>query len=291
MRNVTIARTSGPALPTVDRTLQTGRVIRAALVIACLLAAPAARAHPEIEQALARLNAQIASQPDEAALYVERGELYARHAEWIAAEANYLRAAELAPADPRLARARGVLALSTQEPATALTFLDAALARQPHDAEALVWRSRAHAALRSPARALADLEAALALIAEPTPELFLERAALLPPADAIRSLDDALARLGPVIALHLRAAALEEQLGRIDAAAARFRLLAAQSERQEPWLKRRGDLLARAGRTAEARAAYAEALAALAALPDWLRASPHAAQLAAELASLAAPST
>jgi len=54
-------------------------------------------------------------------------------------------------------------------------------------------------------------------------------------------------------------------------------------------LKRRGDLLTRAGRHAQARTAYADALAAIESLPDWLRDSPDSVALAAELARLAAP--
>jgi tetratricopeptide (TPR) repeat protein len=244
------------------------------------------RAHPEIEQALTRINAQLAVAPQNAELYLERGELYARHAEWVSADANYLRAAELAANHPGLARARGALELATGRPAEARKFLDAAMAADPRDAEALVLRSRAHAALHQKTAAIADLDRAIVLMNAPSPELFLERAALLSPVDALRSLDAAIEQIGPVISLQLRAIALEESLGRIDAAVARIDGIAIQSERKETWLKRRGDLFARAGRDREARATYVSALAAIAALPAWLRESPDTARLAAELAQL-----
>lgn len=257
------------------------------LLIAALAGTGRLGAHPEIEAALSRLNAQIAATPDDASLYVQRGELYARHEAWVVAEANYLRAAELAPDFPRLNRARAALDLAQGRLAAARARLTRVLAVEPKDAEALVLRARTHAALGTKGPAIADFTAALALIAAPPPELYLERADLFAnPADAIRGLDEGIARLGPVPSLQLRAVALEERLGRIDAALARLDRLAAQSERKESWLKRRGDLLARAGRTAEARAAYAAALAALAALPDWLRESPDATELAVELTRL-----
>ena len=104
------------------------------------------------------------------------------------------------------------------------------------------------------------------------------------PADAIRILDAGMARIGPAHTLQTRALELEEAAGRIDDALRRLQRIADLSERKEMWLKRRGDLLARAGRTAEARAAYAAALAAIAALPDWLRESPDTTRLVAELA-------
>ncbi len=264
------------------------RVARIRATLALFFSAAALSAHPEIEAGLTRLNQEITASPADADRYLQRGELYARHEDWVSAEANYLRAAELSPRLPRLAQARGALELSTGRPTAALALLDAALALDPADAAARVLRARAHRALKSDAAAIADLEAALTLLTTPPPELFLERAALLTPAAALRSLDQGIARLGPVVTLHLRALALEESLGLIDAAAARLDRLAAESERQETWLKRRGDLLARAGRDREARASYASALAAIAALPEWLRASPDTARLAAQLAQLTA---
>ncbi len=244
------------------------------------------RAHPEIDDALARLNVAIAAAPSAAALYLERGELYARHEDWVAAEANYLRADEIAPALPRLATLRGALALATGHAAEAKTYLDLALSRAPDDLEAFILRARTHAALGARTAARRDYDAALAHATAPAPDLFLERAALLPADEAIRSLDEGVARLGSVVTLHLRALALEESLGRIDAAAARLEQLAAQSERSDSWLKRRGDLLARAGRMIEARAAYAAALSAIVSLPDWLRAAPETAKLTTELVRL-----
>lgn len=247
-------------------------------------AASATHAHPELEDALARINAALAAEPGCAELFLERGELYARHQDWPAAEANYLRAAELAPDLPGLDRARGALALATGERHAARRCLDRAIARDPRDAEALILRSRARAAAGERVAALADLEAALPLIAEARTELFLERAALCAsPLAALRGLDAAIARLGPAHTLQLRALELEEALGLFDAALARVDALIAASERRDPWLRRRGEILARAGRDAEARAAYSTALAEIERLPAWLRDGPAAAEDAAEL--------
>jgi tetratricopeptide (TPR) repeat protein len=173
--------------------------------------------------ALARLTALIAATPTPAALYLERGELYAKHADWLAAEANYLRAAELAPRLPGLDLARGALALATAQPAVARTFLDRALNLTPDEPEALILRARALAQLAHSAAALADYDAALRVLSSPAPELFLERAAVCATsADALRVLDEGLARLGPVPGLALRALDLEVSLGRTAAALARL---------------------------------------------------------------------
>jgi hypothetical protein len=136
----------------------------------------------------------------------------------------------------------------------------------------------------------ADYSQALQWLAQPTPELYLERAALPLPADKILAgLDEGLARLGPVVALSERALALEVQLGRTDAAVARLDALAVSAERKETWLKRRGDLLAAAGRTAAAHASYRAALDAIRTLPAWLRDMPETVALAATLSRLTSP--
>ena len=262
------------------------RAVRPALLALLALVGPGLSAHPEIDDALARLNTAIAAAPADAELYLQRGELYAKHEDFVAAEANFLRAGELAPALPRLDRARAALALAARQPAEARALLDHALRRDPRDAEALILRSRSRAALNDRPGALGDLESALRLLPHPHAGLFLERAALLStPAAAVRSLDEAMTRIGPVHVLQLRALELEEHSGQLDAALSRLVTLAAQSERPELWLKRRGDVLRRAGRTTEARAAYRDALAAIATLPDWLRQSPDTRQLTLELNS------
>lgn len=271
------------------RSSVTGRPLRhsplprvlAALSLAC---ACVAHAHPELEAALSRLNPLIAAQSGNAELYLERGELYAGHEDWVQAEANYQRAAELAPDLPRLARCLGTLAFKTGDYAAARTHFDRAVATDPADGEALILRSRVRSVLQDRTGALTDLESALARIANPRPELFLERAALLPdPRQAVASLDAAIARIGPALTLQLRALELEEAAGLTDAAVSRAIALSRQTERRDLWLKRAGDILARGGRPEDARSAYAAALAALETLPDWLRESPDVAALAADL--------
>jgi predicted Zn-dependent protease len=262
---------------------------RIGLLAIALLGAEALSAHPEIEDALIRLATQIAATPNEASLYLARGELYAKHAEWPLAEANFLRAAELSPHLPRLDIARGSLALATGHPDEACVLLTRALAVAPADPEVRILRGRALALQKMRPAALADYDVALRGIPAPSPELFLERAALFDsPEEALQSLDEGISRLGPVVSLHLRALEIEISLGRTDEALVRIDRLAATSERRELWLKRRGDLLSSAGRPAEARAAYRAALAAIARLPDWFAQSPDTARLSAELVRLGA---
>ena len=153
----------------------------------------------------------------------------------------------------------------------AKSALDRFLRAEPVHAEALTTRARVLVRLGLRAEAAQDFTRALALA--PEPELFVERAAAIAAGgaphtrEALGGLDEAVARYGPLVTLQLPAIELELREGRYDAALARLETIAAQTARQESWLARRGDILLRAGRAEEARAAYAAALAALESLP------------------------
>src|SRR6187401_234051 len=130
-RNDRLAPSSCLVLFPKSRPLSTSSVLRPAFAFIACLCAATAQAHLEIEEALTRLNEQIAASPSDARLYLDRGELYAKHQDWISAEANFLRAAEIAPALPRLDLARGSLALATGALLEARDHLNRALELNP----------------------------------------------------------------------------------------------------------------------------------------------------------------
>ncbi|HEX2854560.1 MAG TPA: tetratricopeptide repeat protein [Opitutaceae bacterium] len=255
-----------------------------------LVSARPIHAHPESAVERAALDALISETPDNVDLYLRRAAHHEDHHDWPAAEADLRRAARLAPGSAAVLIALARVYLGSDRAREARAQLDAVLARHPRAPEALVLRARTRAKQGEIAAAHRDYSKAIAILEEPSPGLFLERASLpISTASALRGLDEGLARLGPASALLERALALELRLGRTDAALARIDLLRANSERQETWLKRRGDVLALVGRDQEARAAYRAAVAAVEALPDWLRNSPETLRLAAELTRLCAP--
>ena len=98
----------------------------------------------------------------------------------------------------------------------------------------------------------------------PRPEHVIERhSALLArgkPAEAVRALDEGIARLGPLPSLALPAVDLEIGLQRWDSALARLDALLRQAPNNAAWMARRADVLERAGRFDEARAERARAL-------------------------------
>ena len=250
-----------------------------------------AAAHPGTDVAINDLTALIDSAPSSAELHLRRAACFVEHQRWSEAAADLERAVSLEPAHPGLPVARATFFLARGESTAAIATLDAALARTPHAPDARILRARARVLTRDFTGARADFQDALAHLPEAKPELWLEANTLITPsAEALVDLDRGMARLGPVPALVDRALALEIQLGRTQAAAARLVALAATAERPELHHKRRGDLLASAGHAAEARDAYADALAAITRLPEWLRASAATRDLATLLTKLTAQS-
>jgi tetratricopeptide (TPR) repeat protein len=165
--------------------------------------------------------------------------------------------------------------------------LDRFLAKRPADGEALLVRARALVKLGERGAAARDFGAALARLPRPNPEVYIERARVLAEDgradEALRGLDEGIERLGPLVTLELPAVELELAAKRDDAALARVELLAAQSPRKEQWLARRGEILARAGRRAEAKEAFAAALAAIGSLKGSQRGVRATAELEARL--------
>jgi tetratricopeptide (TPR) repeat protein len=141
---------------------------------------------------------------------------------------------------------------------------EAVLARRPDRDDARIGRARAWMRLAHPEEASVDYAAALDRMAEPRPAYALEqRDALLALGrreEALDALDRAMARIGMVPTLQLAAADVALDLGRTDDALRRLDALLAQSPNHPLWMSRRGQILERAGRSEEARAAYAHAL-------------------------------
>ena len=230
-------------------------------------------AHPDLERQIADVTAQIAVSPQDADLFLRRGELHRIHRDWPAAEADFKHARELEPRLVKVDFHLGTVALEAGRPKDAKKLLDRFLAREPDHALGLVTRARALVELGEPLAAVKDYTRALAHDEAPDPAYYLERARALESAGrdhltaAVAGLDEGLARLGQPITLALLAIDLDVERGAYDPALARVDRLAAEASRKESWLVRRGEILERAGRHGQAREAYQEALTALHALP------------------------
>jgi tetratricopeptide (TPR) repeat protein len=169
----------------------------------------------------------------------------------------------------------------------ARAMFDRALQQTPADGEVLVGRARVLLKLGRRQEAIADFRRGLKLVHEPRPEYVVELAQALKAEgqveEALRSLDEGIKRLGPIVPL--QAYALELELGRKnrEAALARLETILARAERRESWFARRGDILLEVGRNAEARQSYEAALAALNRLPGRLQQGPAMVKLQAHV--------
>lgn len=245
-----------------------------------VVAAGIVSGHGDLHESILRVTRQIADAPEDPALHVLRAGLHLAHEDHAAAAADYDRAERLGGDLAPIRLGRGKVLLAVGRPEDACAELDRLLAAEPRHVEALVTRARARAIRQDAAGAAADFSAAIDASARPEPEYYLERAEALaravPPrlVEAIRGLDEGLARLGAtVITLQLAALGMEEEAGLFEDALQRLDGIASNAPRREPWLERRGDLLRRIGRDSEAREAYAAALDALSALPPRVRAT------------------
>jgi predicted Zn-dependent protease len=235
-----------------------------------------AYAHEGLHEQIAAITAKIKRDPKNASLYLQRGELHRLHRDWSRAATDYNRAARLQPGLTIVDLARGKMLFESGRLQRSKLVLDRFLSQQPNHFEGLTTRARVLAKLGSTADAIKDFTGAIAQ--SPEPELYLERAETTIRDgkrldEALSGLDEGIKQLGPIVTLQLPAIELELRRQNYEGALSRLDLIAAQSERKETWLVRRGEILRLAGRDEEARAAFNAALVAIESLPPWRRQS------------------
>ena len=248
-------------------------------VAICLALLPAfVSAHEGLHEQIVALTAKIKRDPKNATLYLQRGELHRLHRDWARASADYDQAARLRPDLTIVDLARGKMLFESGRLRRAKLTLDHFLSRQSGHFEGLITRARVLAKMGRRSDAVNDFTQVIAASSAPEPELYLERAQVIAGdeklvSEALSSLDEGVKRLGPLVTLQLAAIDLELRRRNYDGALSRVDLIAAQSERKEAWLVRRGEILAAAGREEEARASFNAALVAIESLPATLRRS------------------
>jgi tetratricopeptide (TPR) repeat protein len=229
-------------------------------------------AHQPIGLVLEQLDAEIAEHPNDADLWIQRGEFYRLNREWALAEVDFRKAVDLTPDNPDLQFHLGRLWFEAGRPERARSALDRFVAARPDYVGGFVIRGRVLGALDERLAAAADYDRVIARLDPPEPKHYLQRARWLVAEGGahidvgLRGIDEAIARLGPLVTLIEFAIDVETGRGRYDVALARFATLPDVLAGRPDWLARRGDVLHAAGRVHEASTAYADALAAIEAL-------------------------
>lgn len=258
----------------------------AIVVCAAVLAPGLARAHGSHDDRLATVERRIATDPGDAEGYLERSLIYREQGDFHRSLSDLDRAAQVTPDDARALLLRGRLFLAWSRPHDARPPLERLVARQPRNPEAQLALARALARDGHPLEAVLHYDRAIENAPVPTPTHYLERAQALAAAGedhleaAVAGLDAGIRRLGPAPALTRYAIELELRRGRTDAALARLSLVPSPGLDADR-LAWRGEILDRAERSEEARAAYSEALAEIESLPAHKRATPARARLEA----------
>ncbi len=247
-------------------------------------------AHGDLDLRIAAATKAITAATNDAALYLARGELHREHKDWLAATADFDTAQRLSPSLPNIDFLRGRLLADADRLEEARATLDRHLLRQPQDGLAFIERARVSARQNLRTNAVADFSRGIQLVSEPQPEFYIERAQVFladqKDEEALRSLDEGIKRIGPVITLQTLALELELKRKYYDGALARLDTIIAQAARQERWLTQRGEILLQANRPADARRAFEQALVAIYKLPARLQTLQPMMTLKAHIQSL-----
>ena len=242
------------------------RRLAALLLLTCCLASRLS-AHQDVHEKLEQLNALLREDPDNAEILLRRGELHRIHRDWKAAETDYSRVRELAPALALVDLCGGRMLLEAERPQEALRLLERFLTVQPDHLGARIFRARALRGVGRVEDAVVEYTRAIREARQPLPQHYIERANVLTGAGdlaaAVRGLDEGLERLGPLITLELRAIDLERRQGAHDAALRRVDRLVDTAPNKPRWLAERGAILVAAGRWQEGVEAYRSTLASI----------------------------
>lgn len=249
----------------------------AVAVAFCLTAASGvAFGHGAYHDVVADLNAKLAVTPGDADLRFRLAAAHVEHGEWQACLDEVAKVGVLSGGTIRTTYLSGKALAGEGKLLPALADLDAFLAAEPGHQFALIERARVRVKLGQIEAGLADYDAALAT---PAPaELYIEAIEALRrndrTGDAFVLAEAAVKETGGDPAALLCAIDCATSLGRTDEAVGHLDQLMKKWPRPEPWMQRKAEILAAAGRREEAKVAWRELHDHLLALPNLERAQP-----------------
>jgi tetratricopeptide (TPR) repeat protein len=236
-----------------------------------VLAATAAVAHPDANFVAQEVDKLVAAKPGDPELLMQQAQVRKRADNWDGALVSLALALAHGADRDAVAAARGSVFLAAGFPQMAVFEYTTVLARKPDAYDILFERGRAELALGHAEAADQDFARAISSMSAPRPEHIAVRADTLRAAgrhaEAVRALDQGMARLGPLPALMLSAIDVEVELQRYDSALARLDTLLAKTPTNAAWITRRAEILKQAQRTDEARAEFKRALQQIEAKP------------------------
>ena len=244
-------------------------------------------AHENLLTRIATLTAQLSTNQHNVEALLQRAELYRLHGTWPEARSDYAILQKLTPNSGPLLFGLAQLNSDAGDFSAARASYDEFISRFPTNGGAFIGRARVLTQLGERKAAIADYSRGLALLTNPQPEEFLERAGLqateFGAAEAVQGLDEGMTRLGWVVTFQKVAIEYELKRQRPDLALPRLETIIARANRKETWLAWKGEILLTAGRGPEAREVFSAALKAIDALPPRMRSAPGMVELRAKV--------
>lgn len=249
-------------------------MIRFLTLCLALLPGLSAWGHGPVHEMIQEVSRRIEVEPTNARLYLQRGEYYRVDANFDAAYADFMQVLAL-DTSLHLAVDFQLAALFSQQraPQAGLFHIQRFLGQHPHHIKALILEAGLYKQCGQDSLSLLSFAHALEYAEEPQPHHYLEIAQACLRADSTDFagaqywLEQGEQALGFNIVLRSYAIELDQLAGNYDAALAKVSEIIRQLPRHEKWLLHKAEILEKAGRKAEALAAYEATLAAIEQLP------------------------
>lgn len=226
---------------------------------------------------MARVDAEIAQAPGDAALRYRRAVLLFEHDDFSSSWTEFCKCEEMGGAGMPVQWWKARILQSLRQPEKSRTLLNRFLGQEPRHWPALVTRARVNLELAEPVLALADYRAAISCNPSPEPDLIAEAADAMASNErvdeAVALLETHLLRLGSLPSLQTKLVEIEVAAGRVDSALTRIGVFQETALRPELWMVKRAGILASEGRLTEAREAWEAILGHLEKLPAGQRGS------------------
>ena len=242
---------------------------------------------PVTSDQIDEITAKIEKDPNNAELYLRRGELLRGLKKWDAAFVDFERARSLDNELEVVDLATGRLFLEAGWYRAAGFYLARYLTFRPDHPDALLLMARCLAKQGKGEEAGEFYNKFLGITRNPKPDYYLERAEAFVSAgmkpEALKGLDEGQDRFGSVTSLQKMAIDIELGDKNYDAALSRINSLIRSSPQKERWLLLRGETLEKEGRIPEAKESYDEALKNLRSRPPNKRGTAYFLDLEKEI--------
>lgn len=239
--------------------------------------------HGAYHDVVSDLQERLLAMPDDILLRLQLATAHVEHGEWQACLEEVSKIEALAPGLHPTGSLSGRALAGLERFEEAVPLLDAHLAAHPGDPVALVARARVRLKQGRFEAGIEDYRAAL--LSPAKPELYVETCEALRrngnTREALAVAREGVARCNGDPAILVCAVECADELGEVDAAITLLDRLQQVWPRPEPWMQRKAELLAKAGRREESAAAWRALHDHLIALPNLERSQPFLAEILA----------